>query len=360
MLGKLFLADLKMLVRNRQALFWAIMFPLMFTVIFGFFFGKNTRAGTIDLINYSDSPVAQNFVQTFKDAELFKVNETADEGGVIDRIGKATITAAIIIPEGFGSLTPDSSKRIKIVYDPGNSQGNSVLFGFVNSFLTQLNYQIQHAQPVYSVDQVSTNSRTLTYFDFVLTGIFGLALMNISIIGIGVNMTRYREDQILKRITTTPLKSWQFIVAEILSRLILNIIQIAVILSVGMYFFDANIYGSIPMIFAISLVGGVLFQLLGFVIAVFSKTTDAAQGMAQAIAIPMMFLSGVFFPIDALPKWLYSIVQFLPLAPLLRILRSVALEAKSPFDNPNNAIIIGSWVILALLFSAWRFRLADE
>jgi len=100
--------------------------------------------------------------------------------------------------------------------------------------------------------------------------------------------------------------------------------------------------------------------LFGFVVASFSKTTDTAQGMATAITIPMMFLAGVFFPIDSLPKWLYYIVQYLPLAPILRILRSVALEGASPFFEPRNAIIIVAWLIITLTISSWKFRLADE
>jgi len=360
MIWKLFIANLKMLLRNRQALFWAFMFPLMFTFIFGFFFGDNTRAGTIDLVNYSETEAAASFVKSFKDAELFKINELTDESTISEEIRKSTVTAGLVIPENFGSSLPGSPKNIRIIYDPGNSQGNSVLFGFVNSYLTQLNYQVQQTKPIFGIEENKLNSRTLSYFDFVLAGILGLALMNASIIGIGVNMAKYREDKILKRITTTPLKSWQFITAEILSRLILNALQVVLILSIGKYFFDAHIYGNIFIIFAVAMVGAILFQLLGFIIAVFSKTTDAAQGMAQAIAIPMMFLSGVFFPIDSLPKWLYSIIQFLPLAPLLRIIRGVMLEAISPFDNLRNVYIVLGWIVVASLFSAWRFRLSDE
>jgi ABC-2 type transport system permease protein len=91
-----------------------------------------------------------------------------------------------------------------------------------------------------------------------------------------------------------------------------------------------------------------------------TKTTDAAQGMSVAITIPMMFLAGVFFPIDSLPKWLYAIVQYLPLAPLLRMIRGVTLEAVSPFSDPMNAIIVAGWIILAFGFSVWRFRLSEE
>ncbi|MEK7062006.1 MAG: ABC transporter permease, partial [Patescibacteria group bacterium] len=96
-----------------------------------------------------------------------------------------------------------------------------------------------------------------------------------------------------------------------------------------------------------------------FAIASLSATTSAAEGMATAITIPMMFLGGVFFPIDQLPAWLYSIVKFLPLSPLLKILRQVGLENTSLFTDPVNIIVILAWVCVMLVLSLWRFRLSD-
>ena len=349
-----------MLIRNRQSLFWAFMFPLMFTLIFGLFFGKNTNVGTIGLINNSKSQIATNLTTALSDSTIFKITDEPDETAARDAIKNSTISAALEIPADFGNMTQAAPKSVTIIYDPGNAQVYSALSGFVGNYLTAINFQAQQIQPIFTINTEKTNSRTLTYFDFVLAGILGLALMNSSIMGVSIAMSKYREDKILKRITTTPLPSWVFIVAEGLSRLVMNIFQIALILAIGKYVFDAHIYGNVGIIFVIALFGSLLFQLMGFAIAALSKTTDAAQGMSQAIAIPMMFLAGVFFPIDALPKWLFSIVQYLPLAPLLRMIRGVTLDAVSPFSNPINAIIVGGWIVVLFAFSVWRFRLSEE
>ncbi len=360
MLWKLFVANLKMIVRNRQSLFWAFMFPLLFTVIFGLFFGKNANVGTIGLVQSSHNQITDNLTGVLNNSKVFKITEESSVDTAKEAIGKNNISAALVIPEGFGDLSRTSAKSVTIIYDPGNAQVYSTLSGVVNGYLTSLNYQTTKTQPIFSIETEKLNNRTLTYFDFVLAGILGLALMNSSIMGVAIAMSKYREDKILKRITTTPLKSWVFIAAEGLSRLVLNIFQISLILFIGKQFFDAHIYGNIGIIYVIALFGSLLFQLLGFAIAAISKTTDAAEGMSQAIAIPMMFLAGVFFPIDALPKWLFSVVQFLPLAPLLRMIRGVTLEASSPFNNPINAIIVVGWIVILFVFSVWRFRLSEE
>jgi ABC-2 type transport system permease protein len=172
-------------------------------------------------------------------------------------------------------------------------------------------------------------------------------------------MSKYREDKILKRLTTTPIKRWNFIAAEVLSRLMLNFVQITLILTVGTNAFGAKI-GNIPGIYLLSLIGAILFQSIGFVVASLSKSTQAAEGMSTAIAIPLMFLSGVFFPINLLPEWLYSIVKYLPLAPLLREMRAVGLENTSVLSNSSNMLVVSAWIISMFLIASYKFKFTDE
>lgn len=359
---KLFFVDLKMLLRNRQALFWVLMFPLMFTFIFGFFFGKNSTTGSIILINRSDTVIAKSLETAISDANLFKIDKSyTDTDQARTQVEKGKVAAVLVMPENFGAMTADAPKTVSVIDDPANATTNTVLLGFLDKFNTNLTFQLNHiTAPAFSIDEQKINTKTLGYFDFVLAGILGLALMNSSIIGVAVGMSKYREDKILKRLTTTPMKSWWFIADEVLSRLVVNVFQISIILLIGKYFFDAHIYGNIFVIFALALLGAILFQLLGFVIASFVKTTDAAQGAATAITIPMMFLGGVFFPTDSLPHWLFSIVQYLPIAPLLRIMRAVVLEGASPFQNPINLVIVFAWIAVCLAIATWKFRLSDE
>lgn len=358
---KLFFANLKMMVRSRQSLFWSLAFPLMFTIIFGFFFGGNgSSVGSAALVNNSQSALAQSFSQTLSKAGVLTVRTDLTEAQARDAMQKSQIGAVVIVPPGFGDASPQAPKVITIVEDPANIQVNSVLVGFINQFLTQTDYQINHIQPTFSINEEKTNSKPLSYFDFVLMGLIGLALMNASVQGVAIVMSNYREDKILKRITTTPLASWKFIAAEVMSRLVLNVVQITFILLVGFYAFGAHIYGSLLLIYLFGLLGGLLFQSIGFTIASIAKNTDAANGMSVAVTIPMMFLAGVFFPTDSLPKWLFSIVQYLPLAPLLRMMRQIGLEQTSPLTNPSNIIVVLVWIAVCLTISIRRFRLSDE
>jgi len=359
---RLFLANLLMLLRNRQALFWTLFFPLMFMLIFGLFFGREIASvGTMAVIKQSDTALATSFTDTLSKVESVK---TTTEYSTIDAAKEAMrqneVLAVVVIPAGFGDVTqPNAPTTVTLITDPGNAASNAIFVSIVNSILTQFNYQTTHTQPIFTIDAQSATTHTVTYFDFVMVGILGMAMMNSSIMGLAVAMTTYREDQILKRMTTTPVPSWKFIVAEVLSRLILNFVQISIILAIGIWVFHGHIYGSIWILYIIALLGAIMFQLIGFLIAGLCNTTRAAEGMAQAIAIPMMFLGGVFFPTDSLPKWIAGIVHFLPLEPLLRTLRQVGIDGLSPFTQPQNLAIIGGWIVILLIISSRTFKLHE-
>lgn len=358
---KLLLANLKMLIRNRQALFWSLAFPLMFTVIFGFFFsGGAGSAGTVAFINKSDSQLATTLDEAFQKFDLAKYQKETDLDHAKDLLNKAKVNVVVYIPADFGAAKPDAPTQLQVYFDPGNAQSNATVTGFLNHFLTEANYQIQGAKPIFSIDARQTTTNSFNYFDFVLVGLLGMALMNSNIQGLAITMSKYREDKILKRITTTPLPAWQFVVAEVLSRIVVNFVQVSLILAVGALGFHGHIYGNVWILYLLALLGAILFQLIGFAIAAATKSTDAAEGMATAVAIPMMFLAGVFFPIDQLPKWLTYFVDILPLAPLLRMLRTVGLESSSAFTNPYNMVIVLAWIVVLLGFTAWRFRLSEE
>ena len=100
---KLFISNLKMMIRGRQALFWSLFFPLMFTIIFGFFFGsQNMNVGTIALINNSQSELSRTLEKAMSDSEIFKIQKEEDLSTAKDLLKKNKITSIIKIPKDFG------------------------------------------------------------------------------------------------------------------------------------------------------------------------------------------------------------------------------------------------------------------
>jgi ABC-2 type transport system permease protein len=212
--------------------------------------------------------------------------------------------------------------------------------------------------PPVHLEEQGVEGRTVDYYDFLLPGLVAMGVMNFSIIGMGVAIARFRAQRILKRITATPLRPAKFLAAQVLARLALALVQAALILAVGVFLFGGEIFGNVLWIFVLATVANLVFLNLGFAVAGRASKADAAQGIGNAVALPMMFLSGVFFPTDTLPEVLQEVVRYLPLTPLIEALRKVSIEEQSITDTGPQLLLLGGWVVVSFLLANRMFRFA--
>jgi ABC-2 type transport system permease protein len=174
-----------------------------------------------------------------------------------------------------------------------------------------------------------------------------------------VAIARFREQRILKRILATPLAPVKFLAAQVGARLVLALLQAALILIVGVYVFDGHVYGNVLWIFVLATIANLIFLNIAFAIAGRASNPDAAQGLAQAVALPMMFLSGTFFPTETLPSVMQVIVKVLPLTPLLEAMRTVSVDAKSITATGPQLLQLGIWVVVSFVIASRLFRFSE-
>jgi ABC-2 type transport system permease protein len=215
------------------------------------------------------------------------------------------------------------------------------------------------SQPPLSLEQRDVSGHSFKYYDFLLPGLVGLGVMTFSITALAVAISRFREQRILKRILATPLPPRRFVMAQVLARLVLAIVQAGLILAVGVVLFHAHIYGNLLWVLLLVALGNLVFLNIGFLIAARASGPDAAQGIAQAITLPMMFLSGVFFSTDTLPSALQKIVHYLPLTPLLVALRKVVNDGRSITATGHQVLLLAAWGVGSFILAARTFRFAD-
>jgi ABC-2 type transport system permease protein len=123
--------------------------------------------------------------------------------------------------------------------------------------------------------------------------------------------------------------------------------------------FGATIHGNVVWLFVLALIGNLIFLGIGFSIAGRARNADAADGMANAIALPMLFLSGTFFPTDTLPELMQAVVAFLPLTPLLEAMRIVAIEGDPITAASSELLLLGAWVLVSFAIASRLFRFQD-
>lgn len=355
---KFFTASVRMIYRDKQALFWALAFPIIFAVIFGLFdfnAQADIRVALVDspgLLQQANDGVTSALEQV----DFFKVGHVATIGAGKSRIDDGKADMVLVIEPG--SAPPQLTLRA--LYNQGNPQQNQIAFTALSRVVDGMNMQMAQVEPIVTLQREAVTDKSVSYYDFILPGLVAMGIMNVAIVGIAVGITKFREQQILKRILATPARTADFLVAQVFARLVLAMIQAALILAVGVFVFGATIYGNVIWLFVLAAIGNLIFLNIGFAVAGRSKTEDAAQGLAQAIALPMMFLSGVFFPSEMLPTVLATIVKFLPLTPLIVAMRKVAIDGDSLAACGPQLAALAVWVVVSFLIARTMFSFAEK
>jgi ABC-2 type transport system permease protein len=360
-MGKLVVASIKMIYRDRQALFWSLAFPVIFAVVFGLFDFTDTPDAEFTVVAEQPSPVSQALVEGLEGVDSFTVVESDDpvaaRGALEDGETDVVLEVPSVDPSAPGAPGPRAT--VEVLYNEANADVNQVALGAVERIVNEVNLRLAGVTaPPISMDAQGVEGRSIDYYDYLLPGLVAMGVMNAAITGMAVAISRFREQRILKRILATPLRPVKFLTAQVLARLLLSLVQAALILAVGVYLFGATLYGSVLWLFVLVTVANLVFLNLGFAVAGRSANPDAAQGVASAVAIPMMFLSGVFFPTDTLPQIVQTVVQYLPLTPLLEALRAVTLEGESIATTGPQLLLLGAWVAASFLIAGRLFRFA--
>ncbi|MBI2872832.1 MAG: ABC transporter permease [Chloroflexi bacterium] len=356
LLGTLVLANLKMIFRNRQALFWALFFPLIFVVVFGLFRLDEPPTTTIAIIDRSQDDLSRELVRSLSQIETFNVYEHPDEEKARDELREGTLRYLLILPEGLArSVAANSPVAVNFIYDEGTPT-SAVVIGVVQRFLDKANMELVKVDPLLKLDARGVSARHLSYFDFLLPGFVGMGVMTYSVIGLASVMAVYREQKILKRILATPLRVRTFFAAVILAHLALSLAQAAIILAAGVFLFGGTIYGNYLYIALLVLLGNIIFLNLGFIVGTIAKNVNAASGLGNAVTVPMMFFSGVFFPTENLPRFLATVVTYLPLTPMLDAMRGVALDAMPLWEFPMELGLLGAWIVVTSVVAVRIFK----
>ncbi len=166
----------------------------------------------------------------------------------------------------------------------------------------------------------------IRYVDWVLPGILGMNMMFSCLFGVGYVIVRYRKNGFLKRLRATPLRAIEFIIAQVLSRLIL-ILSITTFVFIGTKFFlDTKVEGSYLLLLLVTLIGAIALISMGLLIAARVTSEELAGGLLNLVTWPMMMLSGVWFSLEGADEWVRQVAAVFPLTHVLNAARAVMID----------------------------------
>ncbi len=196
---------------------------------------------------------------------------------------------------------------------------------------------------------------TLRYADFFLAGIMAYAIMQSCVYSVAYNLVDFRRNQILKRLSVTPLLGRQFIAAQSIARFIIGVLQAAVLLIIGFLVFQTKLATSMFWLPLIILTGTAVFLGVAFLIASLAKDYEEAAPYTSAIGLILLFLGDVFFPVGNLPQNLQAVAQVLPMEPFSALIR-YALFGTVEANFTNNIWTLAIWLILLLVAAILIFE----
>ena len=352
--------DVKRLFRDKVAIFFVFVFPLIFLVIFGSIFsGEDGPNFNVAVINRSDTEFAQAFVTGLEESEIYSLEsdgiETFDDAE--ERLGRGEIDSIIELPEDFGVVVGGvPTGNILVFYDEGDEQLSGTLLAVLQGTVDQINSELVPIQPPFTLEAQTVQTANLTRFDYTFSGILGFTLLSLGIFGPTTVFPRLKQRGVLRRYKTTTLKVWQYFTGNVISNAFIGLLALVLMFLAAVLFFDLNMRGSYINLGIVVLLGTILMFGIGLALGGWAKNENQAAPLAQLVTLPMMFLSGVFFPVFLMPEFLQNITQFIPLTPIIDSIRQVITENASLLDLGSEMVIILGWTVIVYIIAFKVFR----
>ena len=369
----LLVANLKIMLRDRQALFWALAFPLILVVVFGIFEIEGGGSADLAIIDYANTERSRELRRKIADIDYLIIDRQYDSlARAEEALKDGDLEYLLVIPKEMAELSTSSAAlhgddedgathldepvSLALYYDVNNELGNQLVIEAIRHFVDEETLRLIGRPQMLRVLPREVQARSVDYFDVLLIGLVAMGMMTNSIIFIAVKISMYRNQSILKRMLVTPLRVRNYFVSEILAHLMLSLVQAAVVITVGVFVFGAIIHGNVLWLFIIVAFANTIFLNIGFIISAWANNPRAASGMGNAVAIPMLFFSGAFFPTSSLPSFLPDLVQVLPLTPMLDAMRAVAIDGLELWQVWQELAMLAGWLVVSSAMATKLFR----
>jgi ABC-2 type transport system permease protein len=340
-----------------MALFWFVLFPVLFILLFGAIFSKSDEISAFDvgLAVEDRGPMGQELSKAFQSVPAFKIH-TGSRDQEIKAMKNGTRSLVVVLPPELTANAMQGRKTdIPIYYDASKSGNNQILLPAVRQVLDEAERAATQRPRLYTVQTRAVASTGLKTIDFLLPGVLAMALMQLGLFG-SLRLVSLRERKILKRLGATPLSRTYLLGSEVAVRLLMAIIQAVLIIVIGYLVFDVVIVGQWWKVLGLIFLGALTFVSMGYMLVSFAKTEESGQGLIQVVQFPMMFLSGIFFPINIMPDFLRPVVKAIPLTYLGDALRQIMTGSPPMYSMTRDLTVLLIWLAVTLLFGIKFFE----
>jgi ABC-2 type transport system permease protein len=354
--SKLLVSDLKQFLRDRTALFFTFAFPILFIFIFGWVFsGTGNVSYDIGLVKNESSPTGESISQMLLNIPIFETSEGKLEEK-LEELKEGDLRAVVVIPSDIDiSIGNGQTVEIKVYYDPAQTTSAQIILPVLRQAIDEVNRLLTEQPLLLQLSEESIQAQDLRDIDYLVPGILAMSILFLGLFGSLVLVER-REKKILKRFGATPLNRSTMVFSQIAYRLILALIQTLIIIGIAYLVFNVQMVGNWFILLSLVSLGTLTFISIGYFVVARAKTTEGAIPIIQIIQFPMLFLSGIFFPVDFMPDFMRPIIAIIPLTYLGDAFRQVMVDATPLYPLSLDITVLGIWLVLCMILAVKLFR----
>jgi ABC-2 type transport system permease protein len=267
-----------------------------------------------------------------------------------------------VVPRGTGDAVTAAASggapnavTLRLFTDPSQQTSSQTVQQVVGQVVGAINQRLSGRPAVLAVQAATLQTEAISPAAYFVPSILAMALMQLGVFS-AVPLAAQREKLILKRLGATPLKRWALVGSNILMRLLIAGVQAAIIIGIGIVLFDVQVLGDPLVVAALVALGALTFTAIGYVIASYARTEESANALTSIVQFPLMFLSGIFFPIDFMPDFLRPVAAIMPLTYLGDALRQVMVGGAPYVALGLDIVILAVWLVVSFAISARFFR----
>ena len=318
-------------IRDKSSLGWNILFPLLLVLGFAAVFSGEPKA------MFKVGVIGDKAAIAGADAEFFKTN-------YVQFITMDDLDKAIDKVKHF---------QLDMLVDVRSNRRYWINANAPNGYVLD---KIMGRQGSSGFERLTVQGREIRYVDWVVPGILAMNMMFSCLFGVGYVIVRYRKNGFLKRLKATPLKPFEFLLAQMTSRLLL-IQTITVLVYAGCdYFIHFQMRGSYANLLLISLLGAICLISLGLLVSARLSSEELAGGILNLLTWPMMMLSGVWFSLEGTNPLVQKIAQFLPLTHIVDGARAIMTEGAGLSDIAPHLVVLIAMTAVFLSIGSLIFR----
>lgn len=342
------------LKRDKMTFGMAIMIPLFQLLLFGFAINTDVRNIPVGVVDQSEMAIGRMITESVKVTQVVNVTkhyntpQEAEEG-----ITKGEVKAVLIIPTDVNQRLVQKRPIAQWIVDGSDSMISSAIMGLQKMPLTDFGILEVKDSKTFEVALFYNPTRRSAVN--IIPGLTGIILTMTMVLFTSLAIVKEREQGNLELLITTPLISFELMLAKIIPYIMIGLIQVCIILGLGYVIFDLPINGDLTQIFLGALLFIAASLSLGLIISTIAKTQLQAMQMTIFILLPSILLSGFMFPYESMPVAAQWISEIFPATHFMRIIRAVILRGADLSDLWQDTLWLSIFTVVGLLIAAKRF-----